>query len=101
MIEKRGGKTQLATYKGWVNQYEFQRPFSGPPGIPADRLKQLRDAFSKTMKDPAFLKEAKEAKLIIEPVTGPEIEQFIAQILGMSQESKDALSPILLRRKKS
>jgi tripartite-type tricarboxylate transporter receptor subunit TctC len=101
LILKRGGKQHLATYTGWVNQYEFQRPFSGPPGIPADRLKQLRDAFNKTMKDPAFLKEAKEAKLIIEPVTGQEIEEFVGQILGMPQESKDALSPILLRKKKS
>jgi len=101
LIAKRGGKTHLATYTGWVNQYEFQRPFSGPPGIPADRLKILRDAFNKTMKDPAFLKEAKEAKLIIEAVTGQEIEEYVDQILGMSQESKDALSPILLRKKKS
>ena len=53
------------------------------------------------MKDPAFLKEAKEAKLIIEPVTGQEIEEFVGQILGMPQESKDALSPIPLRKKKS
>lgn len=92
LILERGGKQQLETYQGWVNQYEFQRPFSGPPGIPAERLQQLRDAFEKTMQDPAFLKEAQDAKLIIESVSGTEIEKFVGQILGMSQESKDALS---------
>ena len=100
LIEKRGGQQQLATYTGWANQYEFQRPFSGPPGIPADRLQQLRDAFQKTMKDPEFLKEAKDAKLIIESVTGKEIESYVSQILGMPKEAKDALTPILLRKKK-
>lgn len=101
LIAKRGGKQALATYKGWVNQYEFQRPFSGPPGMPADRLQMLRDAFQKTMKDPEFLAEAKDVKLIIEPVTGKEIEGYVDDILAMPQESKDALSPILLRKKKS
>ncbi len=100
LIEKRGGKQQLATYRGWVNQYEFQRPLSAPPGLPADRVKILRDAFDKTMKDPQFLKEAKNSKLIIESVTGKEIEGFVGQILGMPQEAKDALSPILLRKRK-
>ena len=34
------------------------RPLAGPPGIPADRLKALRDALFATMKDPQFLAEA-------------------------------------------
>ena len=100
LIEKRGGKQALATYRGWVNQYEFQRPFSGPPGIPADRVQMLRDALQNTMKDPQFLQEAKDVKLIIDPVTGKEIEGYVAQILGMSKEAKDALRPILVRTKK-
>ena len=60
----------------------------------------LRDAFEKTAKDPAFLKEAKESKLIIDAVTGPQIEQFVAQILGMSKESKDALGFLVRKKKK-
>ena len=100
LIKKRGGQQALATYTGWVNQYEFQRPLSGPPGIPADRVQMLRDALQKTMKDPVFLKEANDVKLIIEPVTGKEIEGYVAQILGMPKEAKDALGTLLLRKKK-
>ena len=100
LIEKRGGKQAVAIYRGWVNQYEFQRPLSGPPGIPADRVQMLRDALQKTMKDPVFLKEAKDVKLIIEPVTGKEIEGYVAQILGMPKEAKEALGALLLRKKK-
>ena len=60
----------------------------------------LRDALQKTMKDPVFLKEAKDVKLIIEPVTGKEIEGYVAQILGMPKEAKEALGTLLLRKKK-
>lgn len=100
LVLKRGGKKGLATYTGWVNQYEFQRPIAGPPGIPAERVQLLRDAFEKTAKDPAFLKEAKESKLIIDAVTGPQIEQYVDQILGMSKESKDALGFLVRKKKK-
>ena len=33
---------------------DLGRPFIGPPGLPSARLKTLRDAFKKTMNDPAF-----------------------------------------------
>ena len=33
----------------------MSRPFVAPPGLPADRLKVLRDAFNATATDPAFL----------------------------------------------
>ncbi len=99
LIAKRGGKKHTETYKGWVNQYEFQRPFVAPPGVPAKQLQQLRDGFKKTLQDPRFLKEAEDAKLIIDYVSGRDIEEYVSQILGMSAESKDALS-FLVRKKK-
>ena len=34
------------------------RPFFLPPGVPADRIKALRQAFDATVKDPAFLGDA-------------------------------------------
>jgi hypothetical protein len=34
---------------------ELGRPYLAPPGIPAERLKTLREAFMKLMTDPAFL----------------------------------------------
>ena len=39
----------------------FIRPFVAPPGIPADRLKALQDAFAATLKDPELLAEAERA----------------------------------------
>ena len=45
------------------------RNFSVPPGVPKDRVKALCRAFDATMKDPAFLAQAKQRKLIVEPKT--------------------------------
>ncbi|MDP6561241.1 MAG: hypothetical protein QF619_14170, partial [Candidatus Binatia bacterium] len=55
----------LAIVKAWLNQYNFQRPLSLPPGTPKDRVGILRKALAATLKDPVFLAEAKKSKLII------------------------------------
>ena len=39
---------------------EFGRPIVFPPGVPADRVKIIRDAFNKTIHDPALLAQAEK-----------------------------------------
>jgi tripartite-type tricarboxylate transporter receptor subunit TctC len=56
------------------------RPFAAPAGVPPERLQALRDAFDATMRDPAFLEEAKKLELEVAPVRGVEIEQLIKEI---------------------
>jgi tripartite-type tricarboxylate transporter receptor subunit TctC len=53
------------------------RPFVGPPGIPADRAKALRDAFDATMKDPEFLKDAARGNVEVNLVTAEEINTLL------------------------
>jgi tripartite-type tricarboxylate transporter receptor subunit TctC len=53
------------------------RPVAGPPGIPADRLKALREALTATMKDPEFLAEANKAGLDIDPASVEEVEELL------------------------
>jgi tripartite-type tricarboxylate transporter receptor subunit TctC len=55
------------------------RPFQGPPGIPADRLRALQQAFMDTMKDKEFLAEAEKAQFEITPVAGEAIEKLVAE----------------------
>jgi tripartite-type tricarboxylate transporter receptor subunit TctC len=54
--------------------------FAAPPGVPAERVKALRDAFNATMKDTEFLAEAKRLRIDISPAAGEEVAQFIAGI---------------------
>jgi tripartite-type tricarboxylate transporter receptor subunit TctC len=62
------------------------RPFVGPPGVPADRLRSLRDAFNATMKDPEFLADAEKAQLEITPVAGEAIEKLMTEVLSTAPE---------------
>lgn len=69
-----------AALKLIASRQSIARPFAAPPGIPADRLAALRAAFDATMKDPAFLAEAKKLDLEVRPVSGVEVEKLIKEI---------------------
>jgi tripartite-type tricarboxylate transporter receptor subunit TctC len=59
---------------------DIGRPFFVPPGVPADRVAALRKAFDATMKDPAFLAEAKKLKIDIDAMTGAELAALVEQV---------------------
>jgi len=65
-----------------LTRQEMGRPFAAPPGVPPDRVALLRSAFEKTLKDPAFLSDAKRLQMEIDPLTGPEIEKLLATAYG-------------------
>ena len=94
------GKNDLAMFKAWVKQYEFQRPLSLPPGTPRERLITLRKAFEATLKDSQFLAEAKKSKLIINYVSGEEIEKHVADILATPASAKEYLARLVGIKKK-
>jgi tripartite-type tricarboxylate transporter receptor subunit TctC len=100
VIRKKAGEDGVAVYNAWVGQYEFQRPFVAPPGLPQERLKILRDAFDATFKDPEFLAEAKKAKLYLEHVPAAEIYEHVESILSISPKAKDNLQFLVRKQKK-
>ena len=56
------------------------RPFAVPPGVPADRLAELRAAFDDTMKDPEFLADAAQAQLDVNPLSGAKINELVDEL---------------------
>jgi hypothetical protein len=84
----------------YLQQFNFQRPFSLPPGTPKGRLSILRKAFKATLEDPKFLADVKKSKLVIDYVSGEEIEKFVDQILGISPETKKSLQFLVVRTEK-
>ena len=56
------------------------RPYLAPPGIPADRLAALRQAFMDTMTDKEFLADAEKNKFEINPVNGEQIEALVKEV---------------------
>lgn len=53
------------------------RPFLAPPDLPADRAAALRSAFAATLRDPAFLADAKRSRLDVAPVMGAEVDALL------------------------
>jgi tripartite-type tricarboxylate transporter receptor subunit TctC len=51
----------------------MDRPLLAPPGVPAERVKELRDAFAATVKDPAFLAEVARRNLQLDPMRGEDM----------------------------
>ena len=94
------GGDNISAYQTWVGSYEFQRPFSVPPGTPKERLQILRKAFAETMKDPEFIAEAKKAKLEISYVSGEEIDGHVNKIMSITPNAKELLSFLLTKPKK-
>ena len=79
---------------------EMGRPFAAPPGIPRARLAALRKAFAETMKDPAFLKEAKRVRLAVDPIGHAEIERLVKQAYATPKEVIARAKSFLTRSKK-
>jgi tripartite-type tricarboxylate transporter receptor subunit TctC len=76
-------RQMLALYFG---PNEIGRPYMGPPEVPAERLQALRGAFDATMKDPAYLEEAKSQKMDVDPMTGEEMEKLLKTIYASPPE---------------
>jgi tripartite-type tricarboxylate transporter receptor subunit TctC len=61
---------------------EFGRPYVLPPNTPADKVKTIREAFVKTLKDEAALADAKANKLDIEPSTAEELDRLAKEVIS-------------------
>jgi tripartite-type tricarboxylate transporter receptor subunit TctC len=59
------------------------RPILAPPGVPAERVAILRHGFEQALKDPALLKEARQAAFEITLVDGPKIAALVASIAAI------------------
>jgi tripartite-type tricarboxylate transporter receptor subunit TctC len=53
------------------------------PGVPAERLRALRTAFSDMLKDPDFLAECEKRKLMVEGASGEEIDDIVRETLRL------------------
>ena len=80
---------------GAQNSSAYARPFVLPAGVPKDRVQILRKAFQETLEDKAFLKEAAQAKLTIDPVTGDELGKMVAELFSLDPALVAKLKAIL------
>ena len=74
---------------------ELGRPVVASPATPADRTQLLRDAFMKSMSDPALLDEAKQKKLDITAVPGEELAKIAREVIDQPPDVVERIRKIL------
>jgi hypothetical protein len=60
---------------------ELGRPMVAPPGVPPERVRILREAYDKALKDPELLSEVNRSRLDMDPITGQEIEALYRELM--------------------
>jgi len=71
------------------------RPIFTSPGTPPVRVKVLREAFDKMLKDPAFLDDIKKKKFELDPISGAELEVTVKEVMSQPAEIIDRLKKLL------
>lgn len=69
----------------------FGRPVATTPGVPRDRVAALRTAFDATLKDRAFIAESTKIKAEIGAMSGAEVDEVVASIVGAPKPMLDRL----------
>jgi tripartite-type tricarboxylate transporter receptor subunit TctC len=70
------------------------RPLATSPGVPAERVKLLREAFNKALTDAEFLAEAKRRGWEIERVTGEELEAIGKKVMAQPADVIERMKKI-------
>jgi len=71
------------------------RPIGGPPRIPADIVKVLREAYANSMKDPELLAEAAKRGWEVDAHTGAELETAAKEVVNQPKEVIDRMKWVL------
>ena len=73
----------------------FGRPILATPSVPAERVKILRDAYSKMLKDPEFVAEANKRQWELNPVSGEKLEALAKEVIHQSPDIVERMKKVL------
>jgi tripartite-type tricarboxylate transporter receptor subunit TctC len=76
-------KAALAFY---TSSAAVSRSMIATPGIPAERVKALRDAFTATTHDPEFLAEIKQSKSEFDPASGEYLQELAKTVAATPKQ---------------
>jgi tripartite-type tricarboxylate transporter receptor subunit TctC len=73
----------------------FGRPMVGPPGVPPERLKILRDAALSALKDPELKVDAEKRNYELDPVPGVDMERLAKEVMAQPPAILERMKKIL------
>jgi tripartite-type tricarboxylate transporter receptor subunit TctC len=78
--------------------YEMSRPYLLPPDVPADRVGAMKAAFAETMRDEAFLADARKVPMPIDYITGEQVIDLIRRAYAAPPRVVERMRGILAVR---
>jgi tripartite-type tricarboxylate transporter receptor subunit TctC len=69
---------------------KMARPYFVASGVPQDRIATIRGAFLEMVKDPSYLDEAKRSGLVVNPISGEDVQTLIEGVYATPE-------PLLVR----
>ena len=81
-----------------LSWYEAGRPFVAPPGVPAERVKILRDSFMAMIRSQEFIDEARRQTLDVSPMSGEEIQALMASLYDTPKAIVDRVREIAVAK---
>jgi tripartite-type tricarboxylate transporter receptor subunit TctC len=73
------------------------RPILTGPGVPPERLKILRQAYARTLADPALLAEAKKRNWDVDPIAGEQLESLAKEVIAQPPQVIERMKWVLGR----
>jgi tripartite-type tricarboxylate transporter receptor subunit TctC len=75
---------------------EWARPMLVAPGTPPERVKILREAYDKAVKDPELIAEAKKLRIDVEPGKGSELQAMAKEALNQPPDVLDQIKKLFV-----
>ena len=60
----------------------FGHPMIAPPGVSADRIRLLREAYANTLKDPVLIADIKKQEYDFDPVADEELQTLAKTVVN-------------------
>jgi tripartite-type tricarboxylate transporter receptor subunit TctC len=76
-------------------QQAFGKSYMAPPGVPAEQIKILRDAFNAALKDRELLAEAERLSIEIAPQSGEKVQRLVESAFSAPAHVVDRLKKIV------
>jgi tripartite-type tricarboxylate transporter receptor subunit TctC len=74
---------------------EIGRSVLTTPGVPPERVKALRAAFAAMVKDPEFLAAVKKRKIMVDPMSGEQLDAITRETMKLPKDVVGALKKLL------
>jgi tripartite-type tricarboxylate transporter receptor subunit TctC len=69
-------------------------PSVAAPGIPPERVKMLREAYVKALKEPDFLEETKKRSWEVDPIGADELERLAKEVIDQPADIRERIKQL-------